>query len=272
MPLPRPSLRSGRRLLAVAAATIAIASCDGGSTFAPNSTLWAFVNLGALRTPAGEHRVAPSAVFLRGEISSIPNAALRPDSCFSSQPYTPPTNTFTDVTYLDAGTPVTLTVGGVAHELTRTASAGSIGYGLGAGNTVAYRPGDSVVINIPGAPGGYPAFSARGKTAEPFTFTPVAPSPGATIPIRWTAATDGNSSLVISLQYTPPGATAKREIRCAFVDDGADSIPSRFHDAWSNAGNSTRDIVVTRLRTLITPVSNGAFEMISTYQVPTPTP
>lgn len=268
---PGPPFRSRTGVFAVVVATLGVAACDTGGSFRPNERLWGFVNIGALRTAGGEHRTAPTAVFLRGEITSIPNAALRPDSCFPSATYVPPTNTFSGVTYIDAGSSVTMAIGGVQSEFPRVSASGAISYGLGSGSTVAYTPGDSVVISVPGVDGGYPALTARGKTAEAFTFEPIQGTPGATIPIRWTAAQDNNSALIVSLQFTPSGS-GRREIRCAFVDDGVDSIPARFHDEWSNAANLSREVVVTRLRTLIATVGNGAFELISTYQVPTPTP
>jgi hypothetical protein len=76
----------------------------------------------------------------------------------------------------------------------------------------------------------------------------------------------------MSLQYVPANSTTRMEIRCAFVDDGVDSIPARFHDLWSNSNNTSRSVVVSRLRTLIAALGDGAFELISTYTIPTPTP
>lgn len=233
--------------------------------------MWSFVTLGALKTAAGEHRVSPTAVFFRGAISSLPDASTKPDSCFPTTPYQAPSTSFNGVTYLDAGDAVTTTIGGVVTTLPRSQSAGALTYSLG-GNSVAYQPGDSVVITVPGATGGYPGFTARGKTAEAFTMDPITPATGAAIPLRWTAATDNNSAIILSLQYVPANSTTRMEIRCAFVDDGIDSIPARFHDLWSNTNNTSRSVVVSRLRTLIASLGDGAFELISTYSIPTPTP
>lgn len=271
MPLPRPSLRSRLGFLAVGAATVFVAACDTSNSFAPDQRLWSFVTIGALRDAAGEHRTAPTAVFFRGSVSSIPNAQIKPDSCFPAAPFVPASSDFGNVTYLDAGAAVTTTIGGVATELPRQQSSGTLSYGLGSA-TIAYRPGDSVVVTAPGAAGGYPGFTARGKTAEAFTMDAVTPATGATIPLRWSAASDNNSAIILSLQYVPQNSTARLEIRCAFADDGVDSIPSRFHDLWSNTNNTSRSFVATRLRTLIAGVGDGGFELISTYSLPTPAP
>jgi hypothetical protein len=271
IPFFRRPLRPRLALVGVGIATITVAACDTSSSFAPDQRLWSFVTIGALRTSAGEYRVAPTAVFFRGAISTIPDASTRPDSCYPTAAYVAPTNVFTGVTYLDAGAAVTTTIGGVATELPRTQSNGALSYSLGA-NTVAYRPGDSVIVAVPGAAGGYPGFTARGKTAEAFTIEPINPSSGGFVPLRWTAASDGNSALVLSLQYTPANSSTRMEIRCAFVDDGVDSIAPRFHALWSNSSNTSRSVTATRLRTLIAGVGDGAFELISTFAVPTPTP
>ena len=271
MPLPRPTFRSRLGVLAVGAATAFVAACDTSSSFSPDDRLWSFVTINALRNDAGEHRTAPTAYFFRGAVSSIPNAAIKPDSCFPTEPFVAPTPGFGNVTYLDAGAAVTTTIGGVATELPRVQASGTLSYNLGSASVV-YTPGDSVVITAPGAAGGYPGFTARGKTAEAFTMTPLVPAVGATLPVRWSAASDNNSALILSLQFVPQNTTQRLEIRCAFADDGVDSIPSRFHDLWSNPSNSSRTVVATRLRTLIAGVGDGGFELISTYALPTPTP
>ena len=135
MPFPRPPLRSRLGLLAVGAATAFIAACDTSSSFSPDDRLWSFVTINALRNDAGEHRTAPTAYFFRGAVSSIPNAAIKPDSCFPIEPFVAPTPGFGNVTYLDAGAAVTTTIGGVATELPRVQASGTLSYNLGLGQT-----------------------------------------------------------------------------------------------------------------------------------------
>ncbi len=269
----RPSPFARRGWVAVAAAVVFVAACDTTASFRPGEQNWGFINVGALSTGSGEYRTAPTAVFFRGAISSVPNAAIRSDSCFLVGDYVAPSNSFTGVTYLDAGTSIATTIGGVLTDLPRVSNSTANNYGLATGTTVAYRPGDSVVIKVPGVAGGYPAAEIRGKSAEAFTIQPITPVLNAVIPLRWTKSTDASSALIVSLQYTPAGSTSRtQEIRCAFNDDGVDSIPARQHLAWSADANVNRRAVVTRLRTALFAVDGGAIQLISTFQVPTPLP
>lgn len=262
------------RLAGVLAATGLVVSCDTTAGFRPNEILWGFVTISAKKDGAGATRTSPDAVFFRGEVSTLPSATVKPDSCFPTRAYTPPTNSFTDVTYLDAGANVSLTMGGVANDLPRVSSGGVTTYKLASGASVAYQPGDSVVIRVPGANGGYPTTEVRAKTAEAFTLQPVVAPTSGFMQVRWTPATDGNSAILISLQYAPAGGTGaiSQEITCAFVDDGADSISVAEYTPWAATTNLQRTVVANRLRTVLQNISGGAFQFISTYTVPTPTP
>lgn len=273
MPSSRPARTVPRALVALVAAATLVTACDTTVGFSPSQQKWGFINVTALRSNTGEYRVAPSASFFRGSITSVPDARIRTDSCFAVGDYTPPTSSnFTGVTFLDAGESIAAKIGATTTPLPRVSSTGSLTYSLGSGTTIPYTPGDSVVITVPGVAGGFPASEVRGRSAEPFTIDPITPST-TSIPLKWTAATDANSALIISLQYTPAGTSAKtQEIRCAYTDDGVDSIPLRQHQAWSATTNVNRAVVITRLRTSIVAVTDGAMELISTFVVPTPTP
>lgn len=258
---------------AVASAVVLVAACDTTSSFTPGEQNWGFINVAARSTSAGEFRTAPFASFFRGSVSSVPNSLSRTDSCFAAGEFVEPVTTFANVTYLDAGASVATTIGGVKTELPRGTTNGVTTYGLTSGTTVGYRPGDSVIVQVPGATGGYPTAEVRGKTAEAFTIQSIAPSLDSALQLRWTPATDGASSLIVSLQYTTSSGTGRaQEIRCSFTDDGVDSIPARQHAAWSAQGNSNRKAVFTRLRTNLIAVPSGAIEFISTFAVPTPLP
>jgi len=272
MSSPRQTRLAGRGLLAAGTAVLLVSACDTTSTFRPNEQNWGFIYLSALRSAGGEYRTAPNGSFFRGAVTSVPDARVRTDSCFAAGEYVPPTQGgITGVTYLDAGPSITANIGGTATPIPRVTGA-NVAYALAAGTSVPYRPGDSVVITVPGITGGFPAAEVRGRSAEPFTTDPIQAST-TSIPLRWTPATDPNSALIVSLQYTPAGAGARvQEIRCAFTDDGVDSIPLRQHQAWSATANVARTATFTRLRTSIVQVNGGAMELISTLTVPTPQP
>lgn len=272
--MPRQSSSSRSALSVAAALLVLVVACDTSASLGNNDRLWGFVTLNTLKTTAGEHRLSPTGVFFLGQLSSIPNATIKPDSCFPRINYVAPSNNFTGVTYLDAGASIAAISAGRTNEIPRISQSGSTVYGLPSGTTFAHTPGDSVVVQIPGAAGGFPVAEIRGKSAEAFTLLqPIEPTPGKALQLRWTPATDNNSALVLSLQYTPSGAGAvTQEIRCAFVDDGIDSIPLAQHEPWTLATNVTRAVVASRLRTSIINASTGVLEMISTYSVPTPQP
>jgi len=272
MSISRQARYASATLAALSAAVVFVTACDTTSSFTPGTQNWGFIYVSALRTTAGEHRTSPTGSFFKGTLSSIPDARLRTDSCFTAGDYIAPNSgVLTGVTYLDAGTSVTTKLGAASSDIPRVSSGSSTLYNLAAGTTLPYTPGDSVVVTVPGASGGYPQSEVRGKSAEAFTADAVNPST-ATIPLKWSASSDGNSTMIVSLQYTPAGGTKVQEIRCAFTDDGADSIPLRQHQAWSTSTNTYRAAVFTRLRTSLVPVSGGGLELVSTYNLPTPTP
>ena len=272
--MSRFRFRPNRRfaLPAVVGATLAVASCDTSASFQPNELLWGFVTVSALDGGAGTLRTAPEAIFFRGEVTSIPNSGLRPDSCFPAANYVPPVNNFGGVAYLDAGASVSMRIGAETSDLPRLSSGGTTTYTLGGSNTMPYGSGDSIVVTIPGANGGYPAADIRGKAAEAFTLQPIAPSTTNPIQLQWDAAPDTGSAMVISLQFAPAGGNGQitQEIRCAFRDDGAASIPLAQHSAWSATTNLQRQVVATRLRTYLKNVADGGLQLISTYTQPTP--
>ena len=272
MPISRPK-RSSRSALVLAAGLLSlVVACDTSTSLGLNERMWGFVSISTIRNTAGEHRISPNGVFFLGQLNSIPNAAFKPDSCFPAIPYVPPSNSFTGVTFLDAGAALTTISGGRTDEIPRISSTASTTYDLPAGTTLAHQPGDSIVIQVPGATGGFPQAELRGRTAEPFTLLqPIEPSTANTMQLRWSPATDNNSALSLSFQYKASASAATQEIRCFFVDDGVDSIPLAEHAGWSAASNVSRAVVATRLRTVIMNAPNGGvLELISTYQVPTP--
>jgi hypothetical protein len=254
------------------AATLTAVSCDTSLSFRPNELLWGFVTVSALQDGTGALRTAPTGVFFRGEVTSIPNSGLRPDSCFPPNTYVPPVNNFGGVLYLDAGPSVSMKIGAQTNEIPRVSGSGITTYQLGTGTTVAYGSGDSIIVQVPGATGGYPPATIRGKAAEALTLQPVTPSTSAPIQLRWNTPSDTGSSLVVSLQYAPAGGSGQitREIRCAFKDDGVDSIVVAQHRFWSDTTNVLRQVVATRLRTRLVNVGDGGLQLISTFQYPTP--
>ena len=130
------------------------------------------------------------------------------------------------------------------------------------------------MINVTGVPGGFPAGTIRGKTAEAFALTPAEiPVPAGTefIQLRWDLPQGPRSALIVSLRYATINnpSVLTRHVLCTFIDDGQDSIPFRWHQNWSSSPEG-RKVVATRLRTTYVAAGEGNLGVISTYQVPTP--
>ncbi len=258
--------------LAPVLAVALIASCESGLSPNANNT-WGLVTVDASKNASGDFVTSPVGRFFVGQLSTVPNAKLVLDSCADAL-YSAPTNDFTGVTFLDAGLPVTTMIGTRLDTLQRDVnSQGQIIYERSAGGEIPYTPGDSIVVSVPGAVGGFPATSIRAKTAEAFTMDPVSvPTGSETIQLHWTAAHDANSALILELRYDPSGGgVPTRELLCSYHDNGVDSIPSYQYQPWAASTASAREVVATRLRTnYLGAANNGLVGVISLFQVPTP--
>lgn len=228
---------------------------------------WGFIQTSALSATGGTYLTSPSGQFFRGSLTSIPDASVKPDSCIELQATTQQP---LPVTFLDAGTSITTQFGSRTDTIPRVSSTSRTTYEVSA--PLSYRPGDSLIVRIPGAAGGFPAAEIRAKTAEPFTLDSLSirPSPAAT-QLRWTPSTDANSALLVEFRYSSTGGTTFNQlIRCAFVDDGADSVRFSVLQPWIGANITSRNATYTRLRTSINSIVGGFLEVISTFAVPTP--
>lgn len=255
-------------LLSAAVAGLVVA-CDNGLSGVGTQQTWGFVTIAATKATDGSHHAQAEGLFFKGILSAVPNASFTVDTCADGALTIG--NNLVGVTYLDAGAAVTTSFAGVPSTLDRTTTTEGIAYQPTNG-TIPYTPGDSVVVTVPGVSGGYPSGTIRAKTAEAFTFSNVdVPAGTETIQLNWPTPQDPNSAIVVSLRYSTtanPGVLS-RNVLCTFVDDGADSIPFRWHRPWSSS-QGDRAVVVTRLRTNYVAAGEGNLGVISTYQVPTP--
>lgn len=246
-------------------------ACQNSLTVGSTGSTWGFVYVDATLNSQDQPETAPKAEFFNANISAVPNATLKNDSCNDVAYSTP--GEVTGVTFMDAGDQVTLQLGGQTITLPRVSTADGSIYNLASGGTISYQPGDSVIVTVPGAVGGFPAGVVRGKTAEDFTFDPVTVPVGThPIQLRWSRADDFNSVMIVELRYAPAttGGVISREVLCTFVDDGVDSIPYDAYQHWADPTNTSTEVAATRLRTSFQSVTDGILEVISTYQVPTP--
>jgi hypothetical protein len=250
-------------------ATAFIAACDTALESINTQGTWGFVTLSATKSATGAHFAAAEGLFFKGNLAAVPNADVLNDTCadvlFSEG------NNLAGVTYLDAGPSVAATLGGVAETLARTTTAEGIAYK--SATPIAFNPGDSIVVDVAGVSGGFPAGTVRAKTAEAFTFPTdiLVPAGTESIQLTWTAPQDPRAAMIVSLRYATTDSPSEltRHVLCTFIDDGVDSIPFRWHQNWSSS-QGARAVVATRLRTNYVAAGDGNLGVISTYQVPTP--
>jgi hypothetical protein len=251
-------------------ATAFIVACDNSLDAINQQGIWGFVTLSAQKSGTGAHFANAEGIFFSGNLSAVPNADFTvADTC--SDGVFSEGNNLVGVTYLDAGPNVSATIGGVGATLDRITTANGIAYRPA--SPPAYNPGDSIVVELTGVPGGFPGGSIRAKTAEAFSFPTDIPVPAGTeaIPLTWTPPQTPRSAMVVSLRYatTVTPSTLSRHVLCTFIDDGEASIPFASHSNWSSS-SGVRAVVATRLRTNYVAAGEGNLGVISTYQVPTP--
>jgi hypothetical protein len=261
------TVKPATRAAAFVVSVVALAACESTLSIEQNQLTWGFIQTGALSTTGTEYVTTPEGQFFVGSLGSIPDARVRPDSCVElpivgQNPL--------QVTFLDAGSSITAQYGTRVDTLPRVSGASRTTYSRS--TPISFRPGDSLIVRIPGAAGGFPAAEIRAKTAEAFTFDSliIRPSPAA-VQLRWTPSTDANSAFLAEFRYSSTGGTTFNQlIRCAFIDDGADSVAFRVMQPWVGQNAASRSAQYTRLRTNIVQIVDGFLEVISTFAVPTP--
>ena len=260
-------VRPVTRVLSFLGSSLALSACESTFNVPSNQMTWGFIQTSALSAAGGTYSTVPSAQFFRGSLTSIPDARVKPDTCISLAVTTQqPLN----VTYLDAGASITTQFGARTDTVPRVSTASRTSYEVSAPKS--FQPGDSLIVKIPGAAGGFPAAEIRAKTAEVLVIDSLSikPQPAAT-QLRWSASSDPNSALLVEFKYSSSGGTTFNQlIRCAFVDDGRDSVANAVLQPWIAANTASRNVTYTRLRTSINAIGGGFLEVISTFQVPTP--
>lgn len=255
-----------KRILVPLAAAVALAC---GESTRPIATLdYGFLVVNAMDGDAGYH-TRPTAIFYRTGGLLIPTSRIDQDSCVVQALQSGPGPG--TVAPLDAGAALPLALGERTHSLVKFVENGLIYYAHPDTN-IAYTPGDSAVLEIPGAAGGYPGATIRGMTAEAFTLDPVGvPAAGTPIELAWTPAIRSGSKMTISLRYATPGSSSlNQQIVCHLIDDGAHAVPAALAAGWRNAQGGNRQTVATRLRTTEMEPPGAALQLSSTFTVPTP--
>ncbi len=234
-----------RAIFAIAPALLVLSACFD-SALPPSER----VGLVAVRTfsNGGTPVVRGSAVFYQARgLQLLPT---QPQEC-SLFSYTPDTGNQNAGETLNAGSSVSFTIGAFTEAATHPVGAVYPVYNFPVGGYLDFATGDSVLVSIPGATGGFETVAFKSRLAEPFTADPlptyVENSP---MTLTWEPATVPGSIMVVSLRYgTGPDATAPNvEVACAFPDTGSAVIPVTFTNAFGQASQASHDHAFIRVR------------------------
>lgn len=267
MPSAQSSVRVVRR--GVRAALIALVltqlSCLGLTEVKPIDV--AFITTEAA-DDGGTAGLRVSGVFVR--VTGINADIGSPENCWDL-PYTTSSNNGANVS-IDAGAALTATVSGNTQSISRRTVFGQYSYPAPL-SLLAYTPGDTLRVDVPGASGGYPASQIALRTAEALVMTPVTvPPSNAPMNIAWTPTAVGGSVLTVSLRYPGTGAFAgTRHVYCVFLDDGSASVPAFLLPPFLAADPAERTMVFTRVRIAVDVVAgNQRVVTYSYYALPLP--
>lgn len=250
-------------IAAVVALCVATACHSDLGPFMPRD--WGLITLDH-EAVAGADHTRPQALFYSGLSSPTLSGRGGPDVC--GRFAYPSTTVEEPIDEIPAGESVALTIGGTQHSLNPTTIGGRRVYSMPEPG-IAYRPGDSVRVDIPGATDGFPQMTIRGRTAEPFALGPVDTTTGASNPVTWTPAGDDSSRMVVSLQYHDsqnPGAGLNTQLFCTFEDDGSGTVPPALLREWT-ATTPDRRVQAVRWRSVLKAEAGAVLYLVSTYAV-----
>jgi hypothetical protein len=264
-------LRRAIGLLSVAGTLLASSACDQLTSTSNGGTPVMLVTLNA-RTKGAGFTTSPVGNFYSVSSATFSSAGSANDSC-SALAYDPnAVPTPVTATAIGGGAFVAIQVSGNPDTL-RKVSTTDLTYRLATTAGVSFTPGDTINFVIAGDVAGFPPATLQGRTAEPFTLNPiVVPPAGQAMTLTWTAASDANAAMLVSLRYNNgTGAGLNSQIFCDFKDGGTGTVPGALTTLWAASG--MRDVFAQRLRTALVSiggVTTSYFNMISTFDVPTP--
>ena len=242
---------------------VSVACHDDLGPFIPRD--WGLITIEHQTVDGGDY-TRPQALFYSSLSSPTLSGRGAADACGRFQYPSPPSGESIDE--MPAGESVTLTMRGAEYPLVPTSIGSRRPYSMPEPG-VSYQPGDSVVVNIPGAPDGFPAMTIRGRTAEVFVLGPIDTTAAASDEVTWTPAGDDSSRMVLSMQYHDelrPGEGVNAQIFCTFHDDGAGTISEVLLRGWTTSTGARR-VQAVRWRSAVETEGDAILYLVSTYTV-----
>ena len=208
-------------------------------------------------------RTLPLGLFYRSAPLALPDPVPR-DFCFEGLHDSTGSGVNPSLNHLDAGTSIAVTIGGASSEMVPFDTLSAEIYRPHA--PLAYTPGEVAEFSSAGG-ADFAPFTVSAKTAESFIMDPVGlPAAGASLPLRWTAAPEAGSKMIVSLRWENEGEpNTTYLLYCDLKDDGAFSIPSSQVIGWRNA--ATRQVIATRERVAIPQTVGATLRVISNFEV-----
>jgi hypothetical protein len=258
-------------LLCIVGVLLTVGACDQLTSTNGGGNPVMLVTMNA-RTKGAGFTTSPVGNFYRVGAATFSSASSASDSCRGTTYDPSEVPAPITATAIGGGAFVAITVSGRTDSL-RKVSTTDLTYRLATTVGITFVPGDSITFLIPGDVAGFPGVTIQARTAEPYVLNPViVPAAGQAMTMTWTTATDGNAAMLVALRYNNgSGSGLNSQIFCDFKDDGAGTVSAALAALWSVS--TTREVFTQRLRTSlvrISSVNDAFFNMISTYDVPTP--
>ena len=242
MPSPR-RLRS----FAILALVVLAAACV--DTLEPSKNRFGLVTYAAFTDEVRGYVMDPEAVFYdQTDLRYTPPPA---DSCVVAA-YTPPVLVGSSFPTMSAGEALVSRVGAQRDTLRGAVEFGAFVYRPVRRTGIPFTPGDTVTVEIPGSPTGFPAATVILRTAEAFTADSIGipETAEANLPLAWTAAPVSGSLMTVALRYGNAFSNGQlnEQVFCGFADDGSATIRAELLTGWRNAAPGLRESRMIRLR------------------------
>ena len=234
---------------------------------------YAIINVETLSTGTDTYGARPSALFFSAAGIFLSSSVVARDSCIEQR--FPPEITNPALDYLDPGAPVIarFTRPQTSGNLTEHSQGAVTSYVLPEGATIAFVPGDTITVEVPGTEDGFEETTIVARTAEKFTpsVLTLPASSQADMPVSWTpgATAIPGSAMFYSLRYSAPATDViNREIACFFIDDGSASVP--FEVLFNFREATLRDVRASRVRVTANRIGTTVTHVTSTFSATVP--
>lgn len=240
-------MRRRARALVLLALTVLVAACV--ETLEPSKNRFGLVSYTAFTDEVRGYVMDPEATFYdKTDLRYTPPPA---DSCVLAAYVAAPIAGSSFPT-LSAGEYLVSQVGAQRDTMRGAVEFGAFVYRPVRRTGIPFTPGDTVTVQIPGSPTGFPAATVSLRTAEAFTAEPIGIPETSTedLELVWTAAPAPGSLMTVSLRYGNAFSNGQlnEQIFCGFTDDGAATIRAPLLNGWRNAAPGLRESRIIRLR------------------------